>query len=103
MYDYDSNYILTEAMKNRERKSIINAYETIYNILATKGLKPRFQKLNKEAYSILIQSIQDKKIDFKLVSPNMYWSNTAERAIQTFKKNFIAILCSVNPKPPLKL
>ena len=29
MYDYDSNSILTEAVKNREWRSIANVYETL--------------------------------------------------------------------------
>ena len=38
MYNYDRNSNLTEAMKNCEVKSILNAYETLYNSPVTKGL-----------------------------------------------------------------
>ena len=55
IYYYDINDILKEAMKNCECQSIFNAYETLYNRLSTKGLKPRFQKLYNEASNVLIQ------------------------------------------------
>ena len=42
MYDYNRYVILTEAIDNIEGKSIVNAYETLYNSLATKVSKPRF-------------------------------------------------------------
>ena len=45
-------------MKNVEGKSIVNAYETLYNSLETKGLKQSFQKLDNEASNIIIQSLQ---------------------------------------------
>ena len=48
-------------MKNCEIQSIVNAYETLYNIrIVTKVLKPRFQKLDNEDSNILIQILQDK-------------------------------------------
>ena len=62
-------------MKNREGKLIANTYEKLYNSLSTKGLRPRFQKLDNEASNILIQILQDKNIDFQLVPPNMHRRN----------------------------
>ena len=37
MYEYNSNVISTESMKNREGKYIGNEYETLYNNLEIKG------------------------------------------------------------------
>ena len=96
MYDYDINSILTEAIKYCEAQSITNSYETLHNSLSTKGLKPRFQKLDNEASKILIQSLQDKNIDFQLVPPNIHWRNESEGETRTFKKYLIEGLCSVN-------
>ena len=103
MYELDINYILTEAMKNCEGESIINVYETLYNILATKGFKPQFQKLDNEAPYIFIQSLQDKTIDFQFVPPNMHHLNSDEWVIRIFKNYFISGLCSVNPNFPLQI
>ena len=67
MYDYDSNSILTETMKTREVKSMNNSYKKLYNSLATKGLKSRFQKLNNKYSNISIESLQYKITGFQLV------------------------------------
>ena len=47
-----------------EVQSIANAYETLYESLATKCLMPPYQKLNNEASNILIESLQDKTLTF---------------------------------------
>ena len=87
-------------MKNCEGKSIVNEYETLYNSLATKGLKARFQKFDNEASNILIQIFQDKNIGFQLMPPNMHQRNASKQYIRTFKKHFMAEFFSVNPKFP---
>ena len=45
----------------------------------------------------------DENVDFQLVPPGMHRSNSAERAIQTFKDHFIAGLSSVDKDFPLHL
>ena len=40
---------------------------------------------------------------FQIVPPHLHRRNSAERAIQTFKNNFIAGLASVNKKSPIHL
>ena len=65
MYDYNSNAILTEALKNLGVQSITNAHETLYNILSTKGLKPRFQK---STMKLLISSFKVLKIKTSIFS-----------------------------------
>ena len=90
IYDHDRNENPAKAIKNREVRFIFNAYKTLYNNIETKSLKPRFQNLYIEASNILIQILQDKNINFKLVQPNMHRHNTSERAIHTFNNHFIA-------------
>ena len=102
VYEYDINSILAESMKNCEVKYFSNSYKKLYNILSTKVLKPRFQKLYNEASNILIESLQDENIDFQLVPTNMHRRNASGWAIRKFKNHFTAILCSINPDIPLK-
>ena len=45
--------------------------------------------------------LRDNKIDFQLVSPHIYCTNAAEKAICTFKENFLVGLCSVHPNFPM--
>ena len=42
----------------------------------------------------------DAKLEFELVSPDNHRTNYAERAIQTFKAHFIAILSGTDPSFP---
>ena len=103
IYNYDSNSILTEAIKDLEGKSIVNAYETLYNRLTTNGLKQRFQKPENKYSNILIKSLQDENLDFQLVPPNIHRRNAAEQMFQKFRNHLIAGLCSVNTYLPLKM
>ena len=43
------------------------------------------------------------KVQFQLVPPDMHRQNAAERAIQTFKSHFLAILAGVSPYFPRHL
>jgi len=43
------------------------------------------------------------KMTYKQVPPDMHRRNAAEKAIQTFKDHFIAILCGVDTAFPLHL
>lgn len=103
VYDYDTNAILTAAMKNRKAETIVDAYKSIYTRLVNAGFKPRLQRLNNECSELLKEFLTNAEIDFQLVPPGCHHQNAAERAIRTFKNHFIAGLCSVNPDFPLHL
>ena len=49
MYNYDSNAIITEALKTRQGPGIINAYAKIIQYLQDRGFHPRVHWLNNEA------------------------------------------------------
>jgi hypothetical protein len=97
VYDYDSNAILAEPMKNRQGKSIVAAYQTIHTLLVSRGLRPILQRLDNEASSLLRNFLQKEHIDFQLVPPHNHRRNAAERAIRTFKNHFVTILCGTDP------
>ena len=103
IYDFDSNYIHVEAMPSRTSAAILAAYTRAIDLLTSRGLRPRLQKLDNEA-SIALQDFMDlRDIDFQLAPPNVHRRNAAERAIRTFKNHFIAGLCSTDPDFPLHL
>ena len=103
LYDYDSNAILVEPMKNRSDAEMLRAYAIINNILIRRGLRPRLQRLDNEASKALKQYLQDTDVEFQLVPPHIHQRNAAERAIRTFKNHFIAGLCSTDPNFPMHL
>ena len=86
VYDYDSNIILAEPMKNRTAKSTVAAYQTTHQLLVKRGLKPSLQRLDNEASAALRTYLDDHQIDYQLVPPHVHRRNAAERAIRTFKR-----------------
>jgi hypothetical protein len=48
LYDYDSNCILAETMKNRTGKSNLAAYKALHTNLCTAGLRPQLGRLDNE-------------------------------------------------------
>jgi hypothetical protein len=103
LYDYDSNFILAETMRNRSGTEHLRAYNSLHQYLVERGFKPQLQKLDNEASKVLKRSIRDKCIDYQLVPPHAHRRNAAERAIQTFKNDFIACLGTTDKNFPLHL
>ena len=103
LYDYDSNAILVEAMKNKTARTIKEAYEKLHRRLCRAGLRPRLQRLDNECVEPLKQFLHDNDVSFQLAPPHAHRRNAAERAIRTFKNHFVAGLCSLHPDFPLPL
>ena len=99
----DANYIFVEPMRNRTKEEMIRAYEKIINRMRMAGLGIKKHTLDNEASDALKQYIRGQQIQFELVPPGNHRRNQAERAIQTFKAHFIAILAGVDDKFPLSL
>jgi hypothetical protein len=81
VYDFDSNNILAQPMKNRSDTEAIRAYTIIYDELTAKGLKPLFQNMDNEASTALKTFLTALKMNFQLVPPHIHRQNAAERAI----------------------
>jgi hypothetical protein len=60
VYDYDSNAILAEPMRNRTDAEMLRAYSVILNRLIARGLKPKLQQLDNEA-STALKNISKRK------------------------------------------
>ena len=100
-YHVDANAIYGQALKNRESQSIVTAWTTINKHFATAAIQPNTYVVDNEASLDLKNAMNKEKIEFQLVPPNNHRANQAERAIQTFKNHFVAILSSVDPDFPL--
>ena len=101
VYDYDSNAILTEPIKNRQAASIRDGFNKIVNRLKERGAKPKLYILDNEISGEFKSALKKHKVDFQLAPPNQHRRNAAERAIQTFKNHFLAGIASTNPKFPI--
>ena len=103
VYCYDSNTIHPIAMPSRTKEAQIVTYNTIITLLNQRGFSPKLDTLDNETSDLFLQSLESVHIVINLVAPHVHRRNAAERAIQTFKSHFIAILCSTDPKFPLNL
>ena len=103
-YHCDLNVILACPFTSRKDIHRLGAYNTIMEIIRSRGHHVYLQVLNNEAIASYQRQITDKwKADFQLVPPNIHRRNTAERAIRTFKAHFLAILAGVAPDYPRNL
>ena len=100
-YHTDANAIYGQALKNRESLSIVNAWEIINKKFENAAVTPETYVIDNEASLDLTQAMNAKNIKFQLVPPHNHRANQAERAIQTYKNHFVAILASVDPDFPL--
>jgi hypothetical protein len=64
--------------------------------------KPNLHILDNKVFEAFKSEIK-KKCNLQLVPPDTHRRNSAERAIQTFKSHFIAILAGVDPSFPMSL
>jgi hypothetical protein len=102
MYDYDSNSINAVGIKNRKTASLVNGYNELYEDLRKAGFNPVLHQLDNKTSDELIKEIEKKGLDYQIASPGDHRLNHAERAIQTFKNHFIAILFGTDSSFPAK-
>ena len=100
-YDYDSNAIIAQPIKNRQAATMRDAFNTIVSKLSKRGAKPSLFILDNEISGEFKQALEKHKCSFQRVPPYQHCRNAAERAIQTFKNHFVAGLASTNPSFPI--
>ena len=103
IYDHDSNAITPELIKLWSSSELIQAYAVLHSKLTNRGLQPNFQILDNECTSGLKHYILREGVTFQRVPPRLHQTNSAERAIQTFKYHPISGISSCDPGFPLHL
>jgi hypothetical protein len=101
--EIDGDAILIEPMKNRITGKMIRVYQTLIDQLRTAGIVPKLHILDSKCSQDFKDTINLNKMMFQLVHPHDHCCNLAEKAIQTFKDQFIAILCRADKSFPLNL
>ncbi len=99
----DSNAILVEPMKNRTSGEMIRVYQKLISRLRTAGIAPKLHILDNECSNNFKETIKTNNMTYQLVPPHDHRRNKAEKAIQTFKDHFVAILCGADTSFPLNL
>jgi hypothetical protein len=103
LYDYDSNAILTQPIKDRTAPELLKAFQIMEQELVARGLKPKLMKLDNEASKLLKTYLHQQNITFQLVPAYSHRQKPAERAIRSFKDNLIDRLCSTDKSFPMHL
>ena len=89
LYDYDSNSILSIPIKNRQAKSIADAWKLCYIRLKNNSHTPDLHILDNECSDLLKSSFHKYNIYFQWVTPHSNRRNVSKRAIQTWKTHFL--------------
>jgi hypothetical protein len=103
LYDYDSNAILAQPIKDRTAPELLKAFQVMVQKLMAGGLKPKLMKLDNEVSKLLKTYLHQQDITFQLVPPYSHRRYSAERAIRSFKDHLIAGLCSTDKSFPMHL
>jgi hypothetical protein len=75
LYDYDSNAILTQPIKDRTSPELLRAFQVMKQELVARGLKPKLMKLDNEASTLLKTYLHQQNISFQLVPPYSHRRN----------------------------
>ena len=103
LVEIDSNYIDVEPMKSKESKEMVKTYQELLRRIKLTGVcDPKMHVLDNEASKEYQEAIQ-KQCKMQLVPPDTHRRNIAERARQTFKNHYIAILAGLDPQFPIFL
>jgi hypothetical protein len=103
LYDYDSNAILAQPIKDRTSPELLRAFQVMEQEVVARGLNPKLMKLDNEASKLLKTYLHQQNITFQLVPPYSHRRNSAERAIRSFKDHLIAGICSTDKSFPMHL
>ena len=103
MYAYDYNVTLMIATKNRSDKEMIQDFTEFSTYLKSRRLNLGSHFMENEASTALKIAMITMYIKYQLFPPSNHREKNAERSIQTLKKIFKAVLCSVDKKFHLQL
>ena len=77
MYDYDSNKILDEPIKNRQASTIRDVFLKFQKVPKSRGSDPKFYIMDNDFSSDLKEAMKNYRINFQLAPPHMHRRNAA--------------------------
>ena len=102
-HNIDANYIFMDTMKNRSEIQMMACYQRIVNRMKKLGLTLKKQILDNEASEAYTELIEYNGMVWEFIPPGQHRRSIAERAIQTAKDHFVAILVGVSTNFPMHL
>jgi hypothetical protein len=103
IHNVNSNSLWTEALKNNTGGKYILGHAWALERMQKACILPKHQVLDNQASAAYKKAIGNSDMTYELVPPDNYWRNMAEKAIQTFKDHFVAVLSGCVPTFPLHL
>jgi hypothetical protein len=103
LYHYESNSILATPIVGLDDVSIFQAYKQQFEMLKTKGFKPKLNIMDNQATKHIKKYLTKNESKLQLVEPHNHCVNAAEQAIQTFKDAFISALATTDSNFLLQL
>ena len=91
-YIYDANYVEGIPIKNRTENEFLRTYKETYAKLTNKGYRPKFHKIDNECLKAIEAFIDTKNTKLQFAPPVIHQQNAAERAVRTWKNQFILAL-----------
>jgi hypothetical protein len=79
VYDYDSNAILLEPIRNRKGPTLVEAHTKLHQRLTNAGLRTKFIMLDNEFSNALKSFLTAEEVAFQLTPAGMHRRNIAER------------------------
>jgi hypothetical protein len=84
LYDYDSNAIFAQPIKDLTAPELVRAFQVMEQEFVARGLKPKLMILENEASKLLKTYLHQQDITFQLVPLYSHIRDSAERAIRSF-------------------
>ncbi len=91
LYHYESNAILATPITGLNDVSIFNAYKTYFDVVTTKGFKPKLNIMDNQATKHIKNFLTENDCKLQVVEPHYHRVNAAEWAIQTFKAHSLLL------------
>ena len=101
MYDYVSNIILSEPIKNIQAAETTRAWKDLFIQLQQNGQSPELHILDNKFSDEMKKSFQKYQVTFQ-PPPYVHRRNAVEHAIQTWKNHFLAGIASLDPQFSIK-
>ena len=90
LYCYESNVIITEPLKDRTGKEILQFYKKVHYELSNIRFKPATHWLDNEASEALKIFYIQQSSGLQLVPPHIHRRNAAVKSIRMWKNHLIA-------------
>jgi hypothetical protein len=103
MYYIDGSYIMMEPMKSRHEDEMIRVHSILIERLKQQGFEPKKQILDNEISKAYAKSIKNHGMVHERVPKEAHRRNAAEKAIQTAKNHFKAVLAGCDRSFPMHL